>query len=40
MSLLQNYLRTNQTNENKSIDNDTEVEEIKHDSKDKLFAQS
>ena len=38
MLLLQNYLRTNQTNTNKNNDNDRELEEIEHDLSDKLFA--
>ena len=38
MSLLRNYLLTNQTNTNKNNNNDTEVEKIKHDSSGKLFG--
>ena len=40
MLLSRNYLRTNQINRNKNNDNDGEVEEIEHDSADKLFADS
>ena len=39
ISLLRNYPRTNQTNTNKNND-DTDVEEIEHDSLSKLFAYS
>ena len=40
MSLLRNYLHTNQISTNKNNDNNTEVEEIEHDSSGKLFAYS
>ena len=40
MSLLRNYLRTNQISINKNDDDHSEVEEIEHDSSGKLFAYS